>query len=162
MRVIKIDKPDQKIYYQNKPKKFDLVIELIKEGASCNFYGLVKGTDWQVFDINITIHHKAPNTNSRVLLKAVLMDGSQLNFNGMIKIDPKAQLVDAYLKNDNLLIGDDAIVNSVPQLEIEANDVKASHGVTISTIDELQLHYLQSRGLEAKVAEALIVDGFLL
>ena len=84
-----------------------------------------------------------------------------MDFLGMINIDKIAQLSDAYLKNDNLMIGDDCKVNSSPQLEIKADDVKASHGVTISTIDDEQMYYLMSRSLSYKDSQDLLVSGFI-
>lgn len=139
----------------------DLEVVLEKEGASVNIYGIIIGKDADSYKIKTTSSHMAPNTNSRVHIKGVFMDSSNMDFLGMINIDKLAQLSDAYLKNDNLMIGDDCKVNSSPQLEIKADDVKASHGVTISTIDDEQMYYLMSRSLSAKDSQDLLVSGFI-
>src|SRR3989338_2823131 len=88
-------------------------------------------------------------------------EGASANFYGIINIGKIAQLSDAYLKNDNLMIGDNCKVNSSPQLEIKADDVKASHGVTISTIDNEHMYYLMSRGISDKKSRDLLVTGFI-
>ncbi len=141
--------------------KAKIEIVLNKEGSCANLYGIFVGKNMDDFEIKTISNHIAPNTNSRVHIKGVLMDKSKLNYEGMIRISKKSQLSDAYLQNDNLMIGDGAIVNSSPQLEIEADDVKASHGVTISNIDEVQEFYLKSRGLTNEIAEDLLIKGFI-
>ncbi|PJA40295.1 hypothetical protein CO178_02420 [candidate division WWE3 bacterium CG_4_9_14_3_um_filter_34_6] len=141
----------------------DIEIEVIlsESGASVNLFGIIKGNDSQRYNIKTISNHLAPNTNSRVHIKGAFLANSFMDYNGMIMIAKKAQLSDAYLKNDNLLIGEGASVNSSPQLEIKADDVKASHGVTISSVDELQMHYLLSRGINVEDATNLLVNGFL-
>ncbi len=145
----------------NNGGNLDLEVVLEKEGASVNIYGIIIGKDADSYKIKTTSSHLAPNTNSRVHIKGVFMDSSNMDFSGMINIDKVAQLSDAYLKNDNLMIGDDCKVNSSPQLEIKADDVKASHGVTISTIDDEQMYYLMSRSLSYKDSQDLLVSGFI-
>lgn len=139
----------------------DLEFALENENSSFELYGIIIGRNSDEYKINIVSDHKVRNALSRVHVKSVMFDKSKLEFNGLIKIDPGADLSDAYLKNDNLLIGEDAVVNSSPQLEIKADDVKASHGVTISTISELDLFYLRSRGLTQLEAKELLVQGFI-
>ncbi|OGC47748.1 hypothetical protein A2713_01140 [candidate division WWE3 bacterium RIFCSPHIGHO2_01_FULL_35_17] len=139
----------------------DLEIILEKEGASANIYGIIIGKDAHSYNIKTTSSHMVPNTKSRVHIKGVFMDSSNMNFFGMINIGKIAQLSDAYLKNDNLMIGDNCKVNSSPQLEIKADDVKASHGVTISTIDNEHMYYLMSRGISDKKSRDLLVTGFI-
>lgn len=139
----------------------DLEVILEKEGSCANIYGIIIGKGSDSYKIKTTSSHMASNTNSRVHIKGVFMDASTMDFFGMINIDKKAQLSDAYLKNDNLMIGDDCKVNSSPQLEIKADDVKASHGVTISTIDDEQMYYLMSRSISDKDSRDLLVTGFI-
>lgn len=139
----------------------DLEVVLEKEGSSANIYGIVIGQGNDSYRLSTISSHNAMNTNSRVHIKGVFMDSSSLDFFGMINIDKIAQLSDAYLKNDNLMIGDNCKVNSSPQLEIKADDVKASHGVTISNIDSEHMYYLMSRGISNKQALDLLVSGFI-
>lgn len=141
----------------------DLKLEVILnfEGASLNVYGVIIGANSQKYCIETVSHHKFSSSTSKVHIKAVLLDNARLDYKGMIKIDGGAQQVDAYLKNNNLLIGSGAVVNSTPQLEIQSNDVKASHGVTISTIDDIDKFYLGSRGLSPKQARDILLKGFI-
>jgi len=139
----------------------DLELLLNKEGSTANIWGIILGSGDQIYNIKTTSLHTHPNTNSRVHIKAVMLDNSVLNYEGMIKISKHAQLTDAFLKNDNLIIGSNAKVNSSPQLEIEADDVKASHGVTISNVNEEEKFYLKSRGISDKKAQKILIDGFI-
>ena len=97
----------------------DLEVTLENENTSFELYGIIIGRNTDSYKVNVISHHKVGNALSRVHIKAVLFDKSSFDFNGLIKIDPGAVLSDAYLKNDNLLIGEDAVVNSSPQLEIK-------------------------------------------
>jgi Fe-S cluster assembly protein SufD len=139
----------------------DLEFTLDNQNSSFELYGIIIGRQSDEFKVNIVSHHQTKDALSRVHIKAVMFDSSKLDFTGLIKIDKGADLSDAYLKNDNLLIGESAVVNSSPQLEIKADDVKASHGVTISTISELDQFYLKSRGLTDKESKELLVEGFI-
>lgn len=138
----------------------EVTINLNKQNIQANIYGIVLGTGNSEINVNTISNHNNPNTYSRVLIKGVFNEGDEFNYSGMIRIKEKAQLSDAYLKNDNLLIGD-AKINSSPQLEIFADDVKASHGVTITTFDQYQKYYLNARGLDDKISKRLLISGFL-
>ncbi len=139
----------------------DLEFILENEDTSFELYGIIIGRNSDEYKVNIVSNHKVKNALSRVHIKAVMFDKSKLDFSGLIKIEPGADLSDAYLKNDNLIIGEDAVVNSSPQLEIKADDVKASHGVTISTLDDIGQFYLKSRGLTDEESKELLVAGFI-
>ena len=155
-------KKDEIIYIFGKSGgDLDLEIQIAKPGVDAKVYGVLIGQRDHLFNINITSNHMSESTKSRVHLKTICFDNSKINFSGMIKINKKAQLSDAYLQNDNIIVGENAVVNSSPQLEIEADDVKASHGVTIKTLDDVSMYYLQSRGLVAKEAENLLLQGFI-
>jgi Fe-S cluster assembly protein SufD len=138
-------------------------IEMVmkSENSHGKLYGILIGTGDQIYTIKTVSDHESPNANSRVHIKSVLMDNSKLDYEGMIRIQKQAQLSDAYLKNDNLIIGDGAVVNSSPQLEIAADDVKASHGVTISNVNDIEMFYLMSRGLTESDARKMLIAGFL-
>jgi Fe-S cluster assembly protein SufD len=104
--------------------------------------------------------HIADHTNSDLLYKGVLKDSSRIVWKGMIKVEPGAQRTDAYQKNDNLVLADTARADSIPGLEIEANDVRCTHGATVGQVDESMIFYLASRGIPRAEATRLIVEGF--
>lgn len=106
-------------------------------------------------------HHLKPDTTSDLLVKSVLFNQSKLNYRGLIKIDQQAQRSNAYQRDENLLMSDGAKVDTRPELEIEANDVRCTHGATIGKIDEELLFYLMSRGITPRQAERLVITGFL-
>ncbi len=108
----------------------------------------------------VTIDHQAPHTRSMQLFKGILLDASQSSFEGKIIVRQLAQKTEAYQLNNNLLLGAAAIAHSKPHLEIFADDVKASHGATITRPDAAQLFYLKSRGIEEKQAKNLLMHGF--
>ncbi len=101
------------------------------------------------------------NANSDLLYKGALYDRSKTVFRGVIRVFPDAQRTDAYQTNRNLLLSEDAEAVSLPNLEIEADDVKCSHGATVGQLDEEAKFYLMSRGLSRVQAERLVVLGFL-
>lgn len=105
--------------------------------------------------------HEAPNTASDLLYKNALDDTARTIFSGLIRVSPGAHKTDAYQKVRNLLLSDEAEANSLPGLEIEADDVRCTHGATSGQIEEEELFYLLSRGIPHKDAQRLIVHGFL-
>ncbi|MFN2432349.1 MAG: Fe-S cluster assembly protein SufD [Gemmatimonadota bacterium] len=130
------------------------------QGGTSEMLGLYLGADDQHMDHHTLQLHRAPHTNSDLLFKGALRDRSRSAFSGLIKVSKGAQRTDAYQKNRNLLLSPEARADSLPNLEIEANDVRCSHGATIGQADELQLFYLMSRGLPRQVAERMLVLGF--
>ena len=104
--------------------------------------------------------HSAPGATSDLLYKNALFDTSRTVFSGMIVVEPGAQKTDAYQTNRNLVLSDEAEAIALPGLEIEANDVKCSHGATTSSVDEDQIFYLQSRGIPRSIGEKLLIGGF--
>src|SRR6185436_17472247 len=105
--------------------------------------------------------HEVPNTSSDLLYKNALSDSARTIFTGLIRVEPGAHKTDAYQKVRNLLLSDEAEANSAPGLEIEADNVRCTHGATSGTVEEGELFYLQSRGIRTKDAQRLIVFGFL-
>jgi Fe-S cluster assembly protein SufD len=130
------------------------------EGASFNNFSLSLGNGEQLFDQRTVQHHISPHGKSNLLFKNALLDESKSIFSGLIKVDNTAQNTDAYQTNRNLLLSANAEADSLPGLEILANEVKCSHGATTSKIDEQELFYLLSRGIHRNVAEKLIILGF--
>ncbi len=105
-------------------------------------------------------HHRQPHCYSDLLYKGALQDKSRLVWRGMIKVDKGAVKTDAYQRNDNLMLSDTARADSIPGLEIEADDVKCSHGATAGRVDDELIFYTQSRGLTRREATRMIVAGF--
>ena len=129
-------------------------------GANAKVTGAYFLTGREHADYDTTQEHAAPNTTSDLFFKGVLADHSRAVWRGVIRVDKGAQKTDAYQENRNLLLSHEAHADSIPGLEIEANDVRCTHGATIGQIDKLQLFYLMSRGLSRVQAERLIVRGF--
>jgi Fe-S cluster assembly protein SufD len=102
----------------------------------------------------------APNTTSDLLYKGGLKGRSRVVWKGMIRVEKDAQKTDAYQKNDNLVLSDTARADSIPGLEIEANDVRCTHGATAGRVDEDMIFYSQARGVPRETAIRLIVEGF--
>jgi len=129
-------------------------------GASAEMLGVLFGTGRQHFDHHTTQEHIAPNTTSDLLYKAVLKDSSRSVFSGMIRAHKNAQKTDAVQTNRNLLLSSKSRADSIPNLEILANDLRCTHAAAIAPVDEEQLFYLQARGLARPDAVRLIVEGF--
>ncbi|WP_041801852.1 Fe-S cluster assembly protein SufD [Flagellimonas ruestringensis] len=116
--------------------------------------------DKQHVDHHTLVHHAQPNCESHQDYKGIFGDGSTGVFNGKIVVDKIAQKTDAFQQNNNILLSDKSTINSKPQLEIFADDVKCSHGCTIGQLDEEALFYLRSRGIPKKEAKALLMYAF--
>ncbi len=130
------------------------------EGAESNSYGLFLADKWQHIDNYVNVEHAFPNCTSNQLFKGVLDDMSTGAFNGRILVRPDAQGTLAYQKNNNILLTDDAKMDTKPQLEIYANDVKCSHGATVGQLDNDALFYIQSRGINKREARLMLMFGF--
>jgi Fe-S cluster assembly protein SufD len=137
------------------------VSHLRAPGGRSDMLAVTVADDAQEIDARTFQIHEAPNTASDLLYKNSLDDTSRTIFSGLIRVDPGAHQTDAYQKVRNLLLSDDAEANSAPGLEIEANDVRCTHGATSGQIEEEELFYLMSRGISKKAAQKLIVHGFL-
>jgi Fe-S cluster assembly protein SufD len=133
---------------------------LAGEGAEATLNGLFEGTGHQIVDNHTTIDHVAPNTTSRELYKGILGGGSRGVFDGRIIVRPEAQKTNAMQASRNLLLSKEALVNTKPQLEILANDVKCKHGATVGQLDENVLFYLRSRGIGLADARRLLIHAF--
>ncbi len=114
----------------------------------------------QRYSINTLSNHASTATNAETLVKGVLTDESRVEFIGMIRVQPKAQQTASFLSDHTLLLSDKCRAESIPSLEIGANEVSASHGATTGKIDEEQLFYLMVRGISREEAERIIVQGF--
>lgn len=129
-------------------------------GSSVEMLGLLAGNERQFFDHHTLQDHQAPHTTSDLLYKGALTDRSRSVFSGMIHARKAAQKTDAIQTNRNLLLSDNASAHSIPNLEIEANDLRCTHAATVAPVDDEQLFYLRSRGLTEATAKRVIVEGF--
>jgi len=141
--------------------RLDLNARLVGPGSNSDMLGLCFGDGDQHFHHNTSQDHVAPHSNSDLLYKGALDDRARSVFRGIIKVHPGAQRIDAYQTNRNLLLSEHARADSLPNLEIEADDVRCSHGATVGQLDQDSLFYLMSRGLPRPIAERLVVMGFL-
>lgn len=141
--------------------RFENQVMLTGPKAHADLYSLTIANDAQEFDQRSYQEHCAPHTVSNLLYKNALLDSSHTIFSGMIKVHPGADKTDAYQTNRNLLLSEEALASSLPGLEIEANDVKCSHGATSGKLDENELFYMLSRGISKEHAQQLLIFGFL-
>lgn len=128
--------------------------------ANCDLRGLYLAGDDQLSDFHLDIHHNYPGCNSREQFKGLLYGKGRAVFDGRILVSQAAQLTDAQLTNDNLMLTRNAEVNTKPQLEIYADDVKCSHGTTVGQLDPQQIFYLRSRGIDETRATHMLCQGF--
>jgi Fe-S cluster assembly protein SufD len=138
----------------------DIGVVLDGEGAEASLDGLYLVDGAQQADTHLTVRHAQPNCNSFQLYKGVLAGSSRAVFNGRIIVDQDAQKTDANQSNRNLLLSDDAMVHSNPQLEIFADDVRCTHGSTVGRLDEEAVFYLRSRGIGRDEAIRLLTLAF--
>lgn len=134
--------------------------QLQAPGAHSEMLALTVAHGSQEFDQRTLQIHQAPNTSSNLLYKNALLDTAKTIFSGLIVVDPDAQKTDAYQSNRNLMLSDDAEAHSLPGLEIQANDVRCTHGATSARIDAEQEFYLKARGIAPAKAQELLVFGF--
>ena len=141
--------------------KAHVATRLIGEGASAKLYGFVFGHGTQHIDQHTLQDHLAPHTTSDLQVKAALQDESRMVYTGLIRIAKNAAQTNAYQANHNLLLSRTARAETIPMLEILADDVQCKHGASIGPIDDEQAFYLMSRGVPRESAQRLIVMGFI-
>ena len=135
-------------------------IRLVGRGASGDLLSIYFGTGDQILDFRTYQDHAAPDTTSNLLYKGAVGDSARSVYTGLIRVRPDARGTNAFQTNRNLKLSDDAWAESVPNLEIENNDVRCSHASAVGPVDPDQVFYLESRGVPTPVAERLIVAGF--
>jgi Fe-S cluster assembly protein SufD len=138
----------------------DILAVLDGEGAHCTLNGLYLSDGSRIVDNHTTIDHAKPHCDSREVYKGILADRARAVFNGKIVVRPDAQKTDAKQTNKALLLSEDAQINTKPQLEIFANDVKCTHGAAVGQMDEDAIFYLRARGLGAAQARDMLVHAF--
>ncbi|WP_455203111.1 Fe-S cluster assembly protein SufD [Kaarinaea lacus] len=140
--------------------KTDIAAKLNEPGAECNLGGLYLVDDSRFTDFHLNVEHNAPHCSSREDFKGILAGKGRAVFDGRIYVAKDAQKTDAQLSNKNLLLSHDAEVDTKPQLEIFADDVKCSHGTTVGQLLPEQVFYLRSRGISESDAKKLLCLGF--
>jgi Fe-S cluster assembly protein SufD len=148
------------LHLGSRQARHESLSQLAAPGAFSEMLALTVTEGAQEFDQRTLQIHHAPNTKSDLLYKNALRDSAKTIFSGLIVVDPDAQKTDAYQSNRNLMLSDDAEAQSLPGLEIQANDVRCTHGATSSRIDPEQEFYLQSRGIRQAMADELLTFGF--
>ena len=138
----------------------NLNVSLDNDQTETHLYGLYLGAGNQLIDNHSFVNHKMPNCNSNEIYKGVLLDNATGVFNGKIFVQPDAQKTNAFQQNNNLLLSNKATINTKPQLEIFADDVKCSHGATVGQLSKEAMFYLQARGIGEETARALLVNAF--
>jgi Fe-S cluster assembly protein SufD len=135
-------------------------VHLDGPGAHAEVNGAIFATEKQLLSFYTQQTHHAAHTRSDLLYKDVLRDQARVVWRGMIEVDPPAQKTDGYQRNDALLMSPDARADSIPGLEIQADDVRCTHGATAGRVDREQLFYCKCRGLSEYEAMHMIVEGF--
>ena len=136
-------------------------VRLAGEGAEANVFGAYVCGDQETVRIAVDMHHDLPHCNSRQLFKGIAGGTSRVDFYGKIIVAQDAQRTEAYQENHNILLSDGAKVDTKPQLEIYADDVKCSHGATIGRLNEEEQFYMRSRGITLEDAKVLQMISFI-
>jgi Fe-S cluster assembly protein SufD len=148
------------ITFGAKLSRHDIIVTMDHEGAECWVDGLYLVTGDQHADTHSVIDHRQPNCTSHQLYKGILDGKSRAVFNGKVFVRHNAQKTDAMQTNKNLLLSNEARVDTKPQLEILADDVKCAHGAAVGQIDEDELFYLETRGIHPDLGRNLLTYGF--
>lgn len=167
-QLITITENDSKLVF-DKPGSYVVFFKNISGSISCKItsphvelfmFGLYDMDEEKKYTIHTEQIHEAPDSYSDLLLLSVMRDKSSLAFAGKIRIEKKAQKSHAYQKNQNLILSENAFVDSRPILEILADDVFCTHGSTTGPLSKDELLYLEVRGIQRQAAEHLLVEGF--
>jgi Fe-S cluster assembly protein SufD len=135
-------------------------VAMIGPGADVQVNGVMFTEGKQHLSYHTLQHHQAPECKSDLLYKGALQDRSHIVWRGMIRVDRDAQKTDGYQRDDNLILSETARVDSIPGLEILADDVRCTHGATAGRVEDEMIFYAQSRGLSRKEAVRMVVAGF--
>ncbi len=155
-----VTQPGESIFFiHNYSGAVDISIKT--EKAKVYIYGMYIGKKNDNFTLNTIQHHKIGNSVSDLLIKGIFFDESKFHYEGLIRIDKKAQKSNAYQKNQNLVMSKEVFVDSRPYLEILANDVRCTHGSTTGQLDKEQLYFAKTRGLTEKEAQKMLLEGFI-
>ena len=142
-------------------RDIDVTVDLVGEGAEVSLKGLYLCGGQERVNFRILMHHRAPGCVSHQLFNGIAGGSARVTFDGRIIVAPDAQKTEAYQENHNILLSDEAHVETKPQLEIYADDVKCSHGATVGRLDEDAQFYMRSRGIPEQEARVLQILSFL-
>lgn len=145
----------------NKPGKWEVVIPFEKEGEEIEWVGVIDGREPGEYELRVVAEHRARGTKGRITVRAVAGAGAKVKIKGIIRITKEAQETDDFLELRILTLDKTARAVAEPELEIEANNVKASHAASVGQVDSEQILYLMSRGLSDQRARDEIVRGWL-
>ncbi len=137
-----------------------LVVDIQHKDIHVHILGLYAGSGSQSYQLKTVQKHSSGHSYSDVLIKGVFEDMARFEYEGLIRIEPGAHVSNAYLKNQNLVLGDEVFVDSRPYLEICADDVRCTHGSVTSGLSEAEKLYCLMRGIDEKTAEKVLVEGF--
>jgi Fe-S cluster assembly protein SufD len=140
--------------------RYDLNSKFIDEGGECSLNGLYLLTGNQLYDTHSLIDHAMPHCSSREHYKGILDGTSRGVFNGKVIVRRDAQKTNAFQENNNIILSDGALINTKPQLEILADDVKCSHGATVGQLDQDSMFYLRTRGIGEEKAREILIHAF--
>lgn len=132
-----------------------------QENTKLTFLSFIIGENFDTLNLETNSVHNAQNTTAHYFLNAIQSGKSTVNYTGNLKISKNAQKTDSYLSHKTLLLSDDAKTTTIPSLEIQADDVKAGHSATISSLDLEQLFYLKSKGLSEEESKHMLMEGFI-
>lgn len=149
------------VTFGGKIKRNDLQVAFLEPNAYASLDGVFLAKHKQHIDNQTALDHISPHCNSDEVYKGLITDSAKAVFNGRIHIHKDAQKTEAHLSNKNLLLSKQAEINTKPELEIYADDVKCSHGATVGQLDEKSLFYFQSRGIDQATAEGMLCFGFV-
>jgi Fe-S cluster assembly protein SufD len=138
----------------------DVHVDLVRPEAECDLYGVFLADKGQHIDNHLRVDHSAPRTVSNESFKGIAGERGRGVFNGKVVVHKDAQKIDATQSSDNLLLSEHAEIDTKPELEIYADDVKCSHGATVGQLDERQLFYLRARGIPEPAARGLLIFAF--
>ncbi len=147
------------IFMHNISGKF--IFDIRAKEVQLDIYGLYVGKTKDDFSVHTVQNHSAPSSTSNLFIKGVFYDYSKFHYQGLIRIEKQAQKSHAYQKNQNIIMSPFAFIESKPYLEILANDVFCTHGSTTGRLNNEQLFYAETRGLDQEEAKQLLVDGFV-
>ena len=151
----------QYVVLPGESRDIDVFVDLVGPGAQLEIKALYLCNASEKVNLNFLVHHRAPGCKSTQLIKGIAGGEAQVQFHGTIVVAPDAQQTEAYQENHNILLSETAKVETQPQLEIYADDVKCSHGATVGRLNQDELFYMRSRGVPEKEARTLQMLSFL-
>lgn len=139
----------------------NLKINLQEEGAMASLSGLAISSENEIMENHISVRHESGKTESKQVYKSILRDRSKVVFDGKIRVEKGSDKSLAYQLNKNILLSDDATMNSKPTLEILTDDVKCTHGASTGRIDDKAIFYLRSRGISMEESRKILIKAFI-